>query len=92
MILPLSFLKKVEYYTDTSCYFINDYRNSYRTVITLHFKNWFRPRKKMYFEWDYVYNSELKTFRSPPELIQLRSQLVDYFGNMEEQLNGPVIK
>lgn len=93
MILPLSFLKKIEYYTEETYKTYENYEQGYRTCITLHFKSWFRRRKKIYFEWSYGGRDENGiTFKIPQNLVELRSQLVEYFGNMEEQLNGPVIK
>lgn len=93
MILPLSFLKKVEYYTEETYRTYENYQSGYRTCITLYFKSWFRRKKKIYFDWTFVSSDgESSSFKCPTNLIELRSQLVDYFGKLEEELNGPIIK
>jgi hypothetical protein len=93
MILPLSFLKKVEYYTEETYSYYENYQSGYRTRITLHFKSWFRRSKKIYFDWDFIRKEDgTSAFRSPSNLDELKTQLVDYFSKLEEELNGPIIK
>ena len=79
MHLPLELLDQVEYYEK---YVVEPFWSSgFRTKITLHFKQWWKPRKTFKFKWDFVCvkDWETTTWKPSMDAIRLEQQLLEYF-------------
>jgi hypothetical protein len=76
MILSQELLKEVKYYTETERHYFG-----IQTIFTLHFRKWWKPRKKIVMQWS-LHDSKgyISTYRETDNICKLRHQLETYFG------------
>jgi hypothetical protein len=81
MILPNTLLEQVEYYEIRTKSIMD---GGFKTVITLHFKSFWRLRKKLVFKWKFVSydsNEQQSNYRENDDCHEVRNQLASYFRN-----------
>lgn len=77
MILPVSLLRKVEYYEVSQD---PHSAGGYVTHVTLHFKSWWRRKNVISFRWDFKGRDErTSTWTEPAECTELKACLKQYF-------------
>jgi hypothetical protein len=77
MIFSKEYLDDVKCYTSKS--YFSEWALEYRTVFVLHYKCWWKPRKKLTFAWNW--RSETNKYHESAEAVQLRQCLFNYFGS-----------
>lgn len=73
MIFSDEYLDNVKYYTCVQKQF--SYGDRMRTVIKLHYKAWWKPRKKIVYKWTIDCNQQ----HEPKDCLQLKQCLANYF-------------
>lgn len=84
MYLPRRYLNKVEYYEKRVVEAF--WCEGFRTIITLHFKQWWKPRKKFKFDWRFVATTGYGTTTWSPseEAVIFERLLIQHFKDFKE--------